>query len=1824
MKASRIITGCVIAAAIVAVAALGTLWGLNQTASAQLDVSLIHLNPDGTDFTGNLYCPQTVWSADGEIATPDPEHDCNNITSQKHVIRTDSPGLTIPAGTFTIEGVGVIVAQGPCNSISELTGRLGWCDDDGDGVCDEDGDNEGVDDDGDGLIDEDPTANGFDDDDDGTEDGAGATPGSGDCDDGVDNDGDGTDMNDPQCWAFIDEDPGGDANGDGCPGICGVDDDGDTLVDEGDPYDDDEDGSVDEDPIDGVDNDDDGTEYGWGTLPGSGNCDDGVDNDGNGTDLGNDPQCAAFDGEDPYDYDDDGDGFWDEDPPGNGDPDLADEYCVVIHSNDPGETSIRFVYDDVWTDAIYKEWDKLEDTVILKKDDVDKKVGVPGIGSVELPKDANSNDKRDAQDAHLLDRNGETQDHAVIWDEALKRDRSAEGPIRIIEVVHGYHAEMPDHPTEGAVILAFIDSPGCTYFTNPVAVDIDLDGLPDYQAGEIDLGTAMVGISDWRGFFVGPKQWPAGAQLSAEALAAAEAHLLVPGESNNGDLPFFEADYAGVYIDTFCEEQATITFHVGYPDYVQSVPEIPEIEAITINWTTIQMAKQPQIRWAGEEIVLEKRWALPGEWYPEAGGIDNDGDGKINEDCGCILDDDDGDGLWDEDPRNGVDDDGDRKEDGTQGTPGDYECADGIDNDADGKADGADPECQALAGPGIDEDLPDDDGDGLIDEDPLDLCPRAGEYVKYVKLDGPGGLVAGLPDVLPPGGSEPDEVWTYIDEECVSRALYSSEEPGEVNAEAIVDTSSPSNKHAFLVWYIKVYELKLENIPLADGVGRKLHNDGEWDGESPITSEGTEAETLNVSQDALLRVRVKGWFYGGDLSGEGDVLASGRGHVCIDMDGDGDEAGSAPGEPYPGTPAMGCADADDEFVAAGHWVLPDDLPLLAGPHPDRLASWDVMSEPDVPALDIIGTKSALDSHDDTLRQVVPCVQPKTIGGIVVPDWTCKRKTVDPDGQITEADALMPPLKVLAEIATDDAGFLKPAAKSADVGIDSAYQSEMIPASSFIPPKVGSGGYAWDSWGWNVYQYDYPFFQELFKTTQDGFIRSFEFYTDNRGEGFFFANGDYNLSFDDCRTDAVTGTPDCRPGDVVGKSVVTVIGDYPYFRKHPAVLANPVTKTWEWGGFKTVTAEALDPNHTAIIAHLKDRDGYCKWDVDYPEVTFSPSLNPVQLEEIEFILNTEVGSIIEISSNGLYSPPPPHTPLDDGIVVGAEEGVIINLSHAVTLAEDVRVLAGLEAAGLADVGARAHVEDGECQAWVVIEHPLGEEPDVSVRFHDPEGVITRHWPPLELMVHLVPGWNDSCYVGPEDDIEDILTDAGIVDHVLAVYRLTTEHIWERYFPDQPDISTITTLNPYDQLFVLMTASATWAQEISALPISVDLVEGWNSVCYAGADRATEESTANIEDDLSILLTYGPDQQWRRYMPNQPDIPDTLTTLDMFDSVILLITAEGGTTWVFDPPAIPTHAGPVVLSPTGTAPADLTLPTPPISPEETCAPVFPGTYYGAVTIDGWPAADGTTVGAIIDGVVWAVTVTSGGRYVFEVPAALPVSPPCFSAGTLTFTCDGATAAESDTWAAGPRELDLTCGEPSPGVTVRVDQGISIEALAVPAPGLGAFTIDATYDPSALTLAECSADPAGSFEMALCSPDYGPNTIRTTGIRPECGLVGDVPLADLTFDPAPPVCPDDLLVSVETLADCDGSDLSPIVDHKWWVGDADRDFDKDAVDAMFILQYVVGLRDGSDQCPPPPGAIHLPSADADCDGDVDAVDAMFVLQHVVGLRPVLCPAS
>ena len=82
----------------------------------------------------------------------------------------------------------------------------------------------------------------------------------------------------------------------------------------------------------------------------------------------------------------------------------------------------------------------------------------------------------------------------------------------------------------------------------------------------------------------------------------------------------------------------------------------------------------------------------------------------------------------------------------------------------------------------------------------------------------------------------------------------------------------------------------------------------------------------------------------------------------------------------------------------------------------------------------------------------------------------------------------------------------------------------------------------------------------------------------------------------------------------------------------------------------------------------------------------------------------------------------------------------------------------------------------------------------------------------------------------------------------------------------------------------------------------------------------------------------------------------------------------------------------------------------------------------------------------------------------------------------------------------------------------------------------------------------------------------------------------------------------------------------------GDVSCDGPVNVVDALFILQYEVGLRVGTDQYPlpieppPPPatGWIYLPACDVNDDAFCNVVDALFILQCEVGIPNTFCPLA
>jgi hypothetical protein len=200
------------------------------------------------------------------------------------------------------------------------------------------------------------------------------------------------------------------------------------------------------------------------------------------------------------------------------------------------------------------------------------------------------------------------------------------------------------------------------------------------------------------------------------------------------------------------------------------------------------------------------------------------------------------------------------------------------------------------------------------------------------------------------------------------------------------------------------------------------------------------------------------------------------------------------------------------------------------------------------------------------------------------------KTVVPNGALEWWDAPMPPAKITFKILDTsvnvggldigNSGFFKEAWK-ADIyyliiGGTKYYTNpfywEMIPANPQIPAFVNNGGYDWNSWNLTSYG-PYPFWKIINRPFNDNdptevpsldrsnFPTKVQVYSDNHGEAMAYINGNWNLN-------PGLFTPkglDVPFGSTVGSSTIVAMADYPYFRKHPKLVSETVTKTWTWGG-----------------------------------------------------------------------------------------------------------------------------------------------------------------------------------------------------------------------------------------------------------------------------------------------------------------------------------------------------------------------------------------------------------------------------------------------------------------------------------------------------------------------------------------------------------------------------------------------------------------------------------------------------------------------------------
>lgn len=277
-----------------------------------------------------------------------------------------------------------------------------------------------------------------------------------------------------------------------------------------------------------------------------------------------------------------------------------------------------------------------------------------------------------------------------------------------------------------------------------------------------------------------------------------------------------------------------VKIQVDYPTLLGSdQPPAPAVETLTINWTGAVSQKQVFLAWAGQRVILEHDWRLP------AGDVDGGDSNSVAPNGECVF---------------------------------------------------AGRQLTQVAG---------QSAENLI-----------GGNVTYVKGSGPGNFLPGQGvwingsdqatvsmDTSDNSQTDQEDIIGDMNGMCISRVLYESEDPGEVDIEAFVDDGSDLNatKVAFVIYYMKINTV---NVSLVTQVAKPYHNVGDYAPGNPWDASKDDADNAadwNVSKDLLVRGRVTGWFLNSNPSGR-------------------------------------AADTSNPLnvLPANRWVMPQDWPLLAG------------------------------------------------------------------------------------------------------------------------------------------------------------------------------------------------------------------------------------------------------------------------------------------------------------------------------------------------------------------------------------------------------------------------------------------------------------------------------------------------------------------------------------------------------------------------------------------------------------------------------------------------------------------------------------------------------------------------------------------------------------------------------------------------------------------------------------------------------------------------------------------------------------------------------
>lgn len=617
----------------------------------------------------------------------------------------------------------------------------------------------------------------------------------------------------------------------------------------------------------------------------------------------------------------------------------------------------------------------------------------------------------------------------------------------------------------------------------------------------------------------------------------------------------------------------------------------------------------------------------------------------------------------------------------------------------------------------------------------------------------------------------------FVGNGCYSGVVFESEDPGQVDIGASV-LGAPASQVEFVIYYMKLNTVELDIVTSAS---KPTHNglNADWvlDAGNPWDADGDDTHESNVSADVLVRGRVTGWFLNSNPSGR-------------------------------------ARDASDpnNVLPADRWVMPNDWAFFAGADFDEdgdtsiataaslRPSYDILFGPDQGVYELDNPAGTGVWIADVFASNPPFEGPYSLidapgfAGFTPPAGFAQtasgayRDTIQGDGVINIYDAPMPPAQITVQIATGDAGFLKEVRKQdvyytgpADDATLQDYRNPFyytnIPSHPIAAVTAG-GGYQWNS----AVQGAYNFWQPT--RTLGEFPRSITIYSDNHGEFMVAANGDFNLNFAECATNAIGGGKVCDLGDKVGTSRITATADYPDFRKHRPVSSNNVAIDWIWGGYTKVTVEdGEDPQIKYVVLHTVDRDGFCS----IP--TGSVSLHPRIGLEVDFLVDA-----------------------GDGIILDSElNGTIDGTRRFATDVETFSTAANTTVKEFPTIDGRAD----ECQAWIRLSNSLLTATNVLVTTTGDDGkpvafdVLVDYRDSAELTLNF--RWSLVTWVGANNiPVGDALAGEGlndggndISDEVTAIYGWNAaSQDWLGYFPEGVGVPGA------NDLLTLSTGSAYW--------------------------------------------------------------------------------------------------------------------------------------------------------------------------------------------------------------------------------------------------------------------------------------------------------------------------------------------------------------------------------------------------------------------------------